>query len=67
MSDAIPEIQSAYLNMGTAVRDIESAKGKWESDNWDDAIMWIGFAIEQLESARAKIEREKQKQERGKQ
>jgi hypothetical protein len=64
MSESIPEIQSAYLNINTTAGDCETIKGWLLAKNYDDAIMWIGFAIEQLESARAKIKREKQKTER---
>jgi hypothetical protein len=60
-----PEIESAYLNINTVASDCETIKGWLLVKNYDDAISWIGFAIEQLESARAKIEWEKQKQERG--
>ena len=52
---AIPAIQSAVLNIGTAMSDCESARDAWIDEKWNDATMWIGNAIAQLESARAKI------------
>lgn len=53
----IPAIESAYLNLGTALNDIEMARVKWEDDDMADAAMWIGNAIAQLESAKAKVEK----------
>lgn len=52
---AIPAIQSAALNLGTAARDADNALECWDEEKWDDAVMWINNAISQLESARAKI------------
>ena len=52
---AIPAIQSAVLNIGTAMSDCESARDAWIEANWNDATMWITNAISQLESAKAKI------------
>ncbi len=52
---AIPAIQSAVLNIGTAMSDCESARDAWIGEKWNDATMWISNAIAQLESARAKI------------
>lgn len=54
---AIPSIQSAVLNIGTAMSDCESAREAWIEANWNDATMWISNAIEQLQSARSKIYR----------
>jgi len=51
----IPAIESAILNIGTAVNDCEWAKSKWIDGEWNDCTMWISNAISQLESARAKI------------
>jgi len=53
---AIPAIQSAYLNLGTAKSDCDWARRYWVIENWPDALMHIREAIAQLESARAKIE-----------
>ena len=52
---AIPAIQSAALNIGTAARDADNALECWDEEKWEDAVMWINNAIAQLESARAKI------------
>lgn len=52
---AIPAIQSAALNIGTAARDADNALECWDEEKWSDAVMWINNAIAQLESARAKI------------
>ena len=52
---AIPAIQSAVLNIGTAMSDCESARDAWIEANWNDATIWISNAISQLESAKAKI------------
>ena len=57
----IPPIQSAYLNILTAVSDADDAKDAWGRDRWDDAIMHIELSIEQLQSAKYKIQRHKQK------
>jgi len=57
----IPQIQSAYLNISTAVSDIESALDAWESEKWDEAVMSIDLALEQLQSAKYKIQNHKQK------
>lgn len=53
----IPEIDSAYLNLGGARSDALMAEDAWENENWPDALMWIDEGIRQLSSARAKIER----------
>jgi hypothetical protein len=55
MSNTIKPIQSAALNIGTAISDCESARNAWLGGNWNDATMWIRNAIAQLESAKAKI------------
>lgn len=52
---AIPAIQSAALNIGTAARDADSALECWDDEKWAASVMWINNAISQLESARAKI------------
>lgn len=52
---AIPAIQSAALNLGTAARDADTALECWDDEKWADSVMWINNAIAQLESARAKI------------
>jgi hypothetical protein len=53
---AIPAIESAYLNLGTAKSDCDWARHYWVLENWPDALMHIREAIAQLESAKAKIE-----------
>lgn len=53
---AIPAIESAALNIGTAARDADNALECWDAEKWADAVVWINNAIAQLESARAKIE-----------
>ena len=57
----VPQIQSAYLNIHTAVSDADDAKDAWGRDRWDDAIMHIDLAIEQLAAAKSKIQHHKQK------
>lgn len=56
MSEPIPAIQSAYLNLKTAIADSESAMCEWEVCQWPSAVMWIENAQSQLASAKAKIE-----------
>lgn len=53
---AITAIESAALNIGTAARDADNALECWDAEKWSDAVVWINNAIDQLESARAKIE-----------
>lgn len=57
----IPQIQSAHLNLRTATSDVESARGAWEEERWASAVMHIDLAMEQLESAKHKIQHHKQK------
>lgn len=57
----IPQIQSAYLNLHTVTRDVSDARYAWEREKWADAVMHIDLAIEQLESAKYKIQHHKQK------
>lgn len=57
----IPPIQSAYLNISTAISDAESAIDAWENEKWANAVMSIDLALEQLQSARYKIQQYKQK------
>lgn len=51
----VSQIDSALLCINTAGKDCDSARIAWEDSNWADALQWIGFAIQQLESAKAKI------------
>jgi hypothetical protein len=53
--DPIPQIESAFLNIHTAQGDCDVAKERWAEQDWQECAMWIRFAIEQLESAQAKI------------
>jgi len=55
MSDPIPAIQSAYLNLTQTQRDCEWAKDAYGDDRLPDCLMWIDNALSQLQSARAKI------------
>jgi len=57
----VPQIHSAYLNISTAISDTESALDAWESEKWDEAVMSIDLALEQLQSAKYKIQHHKQK------
>jgi hypothetical protein len=50
----IDPIQSAYLNMNTAIKEIQWAQTKW-GGNWIDCALHLRMAREQLESAEAKI------------
>jgi hypothetical protein len=54
--DAIPEIESAWLNVQTAERACEDSTYLWGKD-WSDVLLLINTAIKQLEAARGKIER----------
>ena len=58
VSDPIPDIQSAYLNIRQAMSDAEYATEKFLLGERKEAVVWITAAIAQLESARAKIEKE---------
>ena len=62
MSNIITELQSAVLNIGTAMSDCESARDAWFEGNWNDVTMWIRNAIAQLESAKAKIYAQQEKE-----
>jgi hypothetical protein len=55
----ITPIQSARLNMNTAAKDFESAAGFFDNGDFQTSIIWLALAIEQLQSAKAKIENEK--------
>lgn len=55
IENPISAIDSAFLNIGTALNDCLLAREAWGDKDWDDAVMWINNAIAQLESARAKI------------
>jgi hypothetical protein len=53
--DPIPQIESAFHNIHTAQGDCDVAKERWAEQDWQECAMWIRFAIQQLESAQAKI------------
>ena len=57
----VAPIQSAYLNLRTATSDVESARDAWEEERWASAVMHIELAIQQLESAKYKIQHYEQK------
>jgi len=59
VSDPIPEIQSAYLNLRQSQSDADYAVEKFLLGDRKEAVIWINAAIAQLESARAKIEKGK--------
>ena len=59
MSDPITPIQSARLNLNTATADLQAGIKSFDEGSFNDASLWIGMAIEQLTSAKAKIETEK--------
>lgn len=58
MSVQITEIQSAYLNLEQSRSDADYATEKFLLGELKEAVVWINAAIAQLESARAKIEKE---------
>lgn len=62
MSNEIPPIQSAVLNIGTAISDCELACEAWAANAWSEATLWINNAIAQLESAKAKIAKHQERQ-----
>ena len=49
----IPPLQSAFLNLNTAMNDIRWAQDKWT--DWTECVLFIRLARESLESAEAKI------------
>jgi hypothetical protein len=49
----IPPLQSARMNLDTAISDIRWAKDKWT--DWRECVLFIWLARESLESAEAKI------------
>ena len=51
-------LQSAYLNLDTARRDISNAEDMLCECCYSDTLLFINSAIAQLESAKAKIEKE---------
>ena len=59
MTTEVQQIQSAYLNISTAISDAESAIDAWDSEKWADAVMHIDLALEQLASAKYKIQQHK--------
>jgi len=61
MTTEVPQIQSACLNISTSISDAESAIDAWDSEKWADAVMHIDLAIEQLQSAKYKIQHHNQK------
>lgn len=59
MSDPIPGIQSAFLNLEQSEIYIDNAIYSFLlGENKEAVVWWINNAIAQLESARAKIEKE---------
>ena len=57
MSEAIPPIESAFLNIATVITDCNAASDAWEDENWKDCEMWLRQAANQIESAMIKISR----------
>lgn len=57
MSEPIPAIESAYLNMSGAAKRCRAAMDAWETDAWPTCLEFIEWAIEDLEAAKGKIER----------
>ena len=58
MSEPIPAIQSAFLNIDYAKKQCEWAELYWEdgTPNWPECAESLQWAIESLQSAKAKIE-----------
>jgi len=56
VSDEITPLQSARLNLNTATVDLQVGIKSFDEGSFNDASLWIGMAIEQLQSAKAKIE-----------
>lgn len=50
-----PPLVSATINIDTARSDAVSALDSLDSDDYENAVIWLNNAIAQLESARAKI------------
>ena len=63
MSEPIPEIQSAYINVKQSISNAQWAIIEWEEKNvdWPRVIESIQWAIDDLESAKAKVHRELKK------
>ena len=53
----ISELQSLFSDIEQARRDCASAIDAYISSKWTNVDMWIGSAMLQLESARAKLKR----------
>lgn len=51
-------MSNIFLNIGTAISNCQIARRAWLVDNYADCLVWVNAAIAQLESARAKIEKE---------
>ena len=51
-------MSNIFLNIGTAISDCQIARRAWLVDNYADCLVLINAAIAQLESDRAKIEKE---------
>ena len=60
MTEPIPMISSAYLNIKQAIKNCTYALDEWMSDNpeWKSAEELLQWAIEDLEAAKAKVNKE---------
>ena len=56
MSEPIPAIQSAYINLGEVQRWMEYARDDFEEGDLKECVEYITWSIDALTSAKAKIE-----------
>ena len=60
MTNPIPPISSAYLNIKQAIKNCTYALDEWflENPEWETAEELLKWAIEDLEAAKAKVHKE---------
>ena len=61
MSEPIPAIQSAYINLGEVQRWMEYAREDYEENVLTECLKHIEWSIDALTSAKAKIEQYRSK------
>ncbi len=63
MTEPIPPIQSAYLNIQQAIKNCAYALEEWMSDDpkWNETEELLQWAIEDLQAAKGKVQRDQGK------